>query len=153
MVRGPLGVRETFSAKRTPCPRNGPPGGPRNVFRENFEIWNINDEFWNVLLFIIAFWNRLEHLLNCLLWWDNTKAYWDLSPAGKAYSLNFKGPPLLWQHQKGSAKIRRLRTTELEAITPSIKNMFIKPWNLTFMEALWKWFWLSNSDLFLRDQH
>jgi len=29
--------------------------------------------------------------------------------------LNFKGPPLLWQHQKGSAKIRRLRTTALSS--------------------------------------
>ena len=67
-------------------------GGPRRGsakrfqrVRENFEIWKTNYEFWNFLLFIIAFWNRLENLLNCLLWWDNTKAYWDLSPAGKAY--------------------------------------------------------------------
>jgi len=65
--------------------------------RENFEIRNINYEFWNFLLFIIAFWNGLEHLLNCLLWWDNTRTYWDLSPAGKAYcdaiDSTKRGPP------------------------------------------------------------
>ena len=72
--------------------------------RENFEIWNINYEFWIFLLFIIAFWNRLEHLLNCVLWWNNTKAYWDLSPAGKAYCdaihSTKRGPPRCFDSTK-----------------------------------------------------
>jgi len=62
------------------------------------------------------------------------KSLLTLSPAGKAYSLNFKGPPLLWQHQKGSAKIRRLRTTGL--VQTNLLQLFMHPQHSEWFSTL-----------------